>query len=226
MTLLRRLRLLIVPASALLAIPSFAGGSTASSNPCAVYGMPSASLHWKTAMSDTLPIVLDWPVSAVSATLTVSADGKTVDTIALADRTKDVYSYSVTLPVTTDDERVLNLMLTFANANAAVIEERTASVGLVRGTGDTTASVVACGEVSPKWAKRKTKAKGLVLPVPEGATELTIGQSPSVPLDAPGWFWWSVTESGVYNLTMQVGDEQWTADPWVVLSGGFLLLLR
>ena len=223
--MLQRLRLPIAAAFSLLAVSLFAG-EPVTSTPCVIYANPAAVIQWKTAMSNQLRISLDWPTGATTARFAVTAAGKSISEEVLTDTTAASFVYAVDTPEDFDSEKVLDLSLSYLDGNGAVIEERTASIGLVRGVDSASTEVVADGELSAKWAMRKTKSASAVIPVPESSGPLTIDEGEPIATDAPGWYFWSGIAAGSHTLAMNVAGEDWTAEPIIKIPGGLLLLFK
>ena len=223
--MLSKIRLSIAAMLVLQTISLFAD-QTAKSTPCVVYANPAAVIQWKTAMSNQLRISLDWPTGATTARFAVTAAGKSVSEEVLTDTTAASFVYAVDTPEDFDSEKVLDLSLSYLDGNGAVIEERTASIGLVRGVDSASTEVVADGELSAKWAMRKTKSASAVIPVPESSGPLTIDEGEPIATDAPGWYFWSGIAAGSHTLAMNVAGEDWTAEPIIKIPGGLLLLFK
>lgn len=184
-------------ARALCAYTAFATIAVAyASEPAAIDALicvdPSASLSWKTVTSPSPQIALDWVDGAVCAV--VSVDGREVA------KTSDVASRSVTIPLalpdTVQDERVVNLMVSYMDANGAVVSTESVMLGLVVGTKDGDAVCVKDAARRGHWSRASVTHPVVLLP--ENVSDATLGgESLPLTMDAPGWQSLSLTGGGV-----------------------------
>lgn len=207
-------------------VSCMACGADGLSNSCVVYAQPTTSLHWKTALSSSLPISIDWPDGATKATLTISSDGEVLDEIILSDRSQMLVQYQVPIPLEPDEERVLLLTLAFTDDDV-MIEERVARIGSVQGVDGYAVPVIANGESSSRWAMHRTHTGTAVVPIPEGGTTLSVTGVGTFDLeDAPGWFELTHLQGGACELQMSVNEAIWLAVPFFKVPGGLMLFIK
>ena len=195
------------------------------SAPTMVWTDPSGSLVWKTATSAELPVSVDWPTGAASATLTAMVGDRTLASAEITDTTVSVWNLHLDPPTTETEECIAELALAFKTSAGAVLdgETRTARLGLVRGTGGNSFRCIPAGADSGKW--KSVKKGTAVVPVPEGTTALVLDGQDLAFDGAPGWAYMSGLAAGSHLLTKE--DAQGgTTDAPLRVSGEFLLMLK
>ncbi|MBQ3340725.1 MAG: hypothetical protein IJG84_02435 [Kiritimatiellae bacterium] len=167
-------------AAALISNASFAN----SSDTVLVRQDPSASLLWKTVTAPSMEVMLDWPDGASRAVLSV--DGEVRATVY--DATVASTNISFALPSTPAGERMVTLSVSYLDGTDAVVGSDEAKLGLVCGTDGVSSIPV---RVADSGAWHKAGAASAVLPVLDGATSLSIGDT-TVPVSPtpPDWYWW------------------------------------
>jgi len=194
-------------------------GAEASSTPTAVWVKPEESLQWKTVMSASAPVALDWPSGAMSASLTVTADGAVVGSSTISDTTATEAPFPASLPSEYGEERVVTVTVEYLDGLDATIETSSARLGLVTGVGgNATRCVTSTSEKA--WTTVKNHA---VVPIPEDTTALTV-DSVAQTFDAPGWWEWSRIgiESHTLVLTTDSGESLATVKG---LGSGVILIV-
>ena len=142
---------------------------------------PSASILWKTATAFPAKVSLLWPAGAASATLAMDP-GTTVD---ITDTSLTSYALPQTAaPANETDETVVQLTLTYKDANGAAIQVQTATLGFVCGTA-ATSDIAWRTPGTRSWSKRKANAP--VIPVPADVTALSLDDGALDVSDAPTW---------------------------------------
>jgi len=196
--------------------------SAAVSTPAVIWGNPTASLQWKTVMSETISPTLDWPAGAVSATLSVRY-GKDRASLVVTDTTATSIPLELHFPTDELGEGMVELTLDYKDAQSAVLDTQTARLGLVRGIGTNTARCV-LDTSSKLWTQAK---EAVMLPVPENTVSLTIDGEAVDPLDSPGWHWWQIAAAKNYELVL---TDMTAVETTVVVDGrpraGLVLYLR
>lgn len=189
------------------------------SDPAVVYSQTDESPLWRTATNATFEVAWAFPDGSSSATLRVEGMDFLAEYPDLVGTSKVL---ELAEPVAPENENVYRLTLAFDNGvtNAAVI-------GVVRGhalEGTAVARVVR--PTSSKWG---VAAVQNALPVPFGATELTVdGESVGTGLDgAAGWCGWLPEERDVpYELTLTEGGRVRVVTLTAATPRGFLLLFK
>jgi len=190
------------------------------SRPTVVWAEPSRSLQWKTVMSSTAKVSLDWPQGATAAELALDL-GKGASAVQVTDTSLTEYPLALPVPADEQEETVVGLTLTYRGEGGAVIETKTARVGLVRGVNG---APTRCrtDEAKAKWSRVKGCA---VLPIPEDATALAVDSVPVSPLDAPGWWLWRDIPLGVRELAL-TADEGACVREILCVGGGSAIFIR
>ena len=180
----------------------------------------AGSLQWKTVMSASPALSLNWPQGAVKARLRVACGGKTVRDLLIDDVTLVAYPLDLGIPTTIADERVYTLTLDYVDGQDAVIETCQAELGAVRGVNGATARCVNCDTAERAW--RRYKSDHVVLPIPEDATSLSVDEGLALEAAGPGWK--QLDLSGKHALVLSVGDDSWVADVDLGIFGTVLYL--
>jgi len=189
-------------------------GASATSATSVVWTKPEESLQWKTVMSASAPVALDWPVGAASAQLTIEADGAVVVQTNITDTTaREVLVIPPTLPAEYSAERVLVFSIEYRDGGSVPLAEPSVvRLGWVTGVGGNETRVITAASVK-EWRKVDKYA---VLPIPEGTTAFTV-DSAAQDYDAPGWWEWSRIAPGAHSLVLGAsGVEQ----PALLMAGG------
>ena len=192
-----------------------------SSSPTAVWVKPEESLQWKTVMSASAALTLNWPSGAASALLTIEADGVVLVQTNITDTAAhEALVIPSPLPATYEEERVLDLSITYRDSGDDTLKEETARVGWVTGVaGNATRLIPAAG--GKPWASVEKYA---VLPIPEGTTAFTV-DSAAQDYDAPGWWEWSRIKAGEHSLALTASGEDFLAS-LMGKGGGFAIIVR
>ena len=196
-------------------------GASATSATSVVWTKPEESLQWKTIMSASAPVALDWPEGAVAALLTIEADGAVVVQTNITDTTaREALVIPPTLPAEYAEERVLSLSVVYRDSGDAEITSASARLGWVTGVAGSGTRVIPAAS-GKEWTK---VAKYAVLPIPEDTTAFSV-DSASQEYDAPGWWEWRRIASGDHALALTAGGEDFLA----MLTGGgggFTIIVR
>ena len=108
----------------------------ASSAPTPVWAKPEESLQWKTVMSASAPVTLNWPKGAASARLTVIADGAVVGGATVSDTSAtEATVLPASLPGEYAEERIVEITVEYLDGSEEVLESASARLGLVTGVG-------------------------------------------------------------------------------------------
>ena len=173
----------------------------ATSEPTTIYANTRESLLWHTTPFGGGTVRWDKPATATNATLTVEGNGYARTYANLTGE-----SCEITLPggaTTADGEDVVTLTLTFDNGTV-----RTAYLGAVTGLGAGGAATAAPPRDPslPSWTKFEKRA---VIPIPAGATALTVNGEPLPGLDgSAGWrIVRQIPGVGNYDLSMTLDNE-------------------
>ena len=194
-------------------------GAEASSTPTAVWVKPEESLQWKTVMSASAPVTLNWPRGAESARLTVTADGALVGSATVSDTTAtEATVLPASLPGEYGDERIVEITVEYLNGSDELLDSATARLGLVTGVAGNGTRLIPAASGKP-WASVEKYA---VLPIPEETTAFTI-DSAAQDYDAPGWWDWRRIRSGEHTLALTAGGEGFHAS--LTGKGGGLILI-
>ena len=197
-------------------------GASATSATSIVWTKPEESLQWKTVMSASAPVALDWPVGAASAQLTIEADGAVVVQTNITDTTaREVLVIPPTLPAEYSAERVLVFSIEYRDGGSVPLAEPSVvRLGWVTGVGGNETRVITAASVK-EWRKVDKYA---VLPIPEETSALTVDFEAKV-YDAPGWWEWRRIRSGEHTLALTAGGEDYPAS-LMGKGGGFFLIVR
>ena len=189
-----------------------------SSSPTAVWVKPEESLQWKTVMSASAALTLNWPSGATSAQLTIEADGAVIAQTNITDTAaREALVIPAPLP---EEERVLDLSITYRDSGDDTLKEETARVGWVTGVDGHPTRLVTAADGKP-WTSVEKYA---VLPIPEGTTALTV-DSAAQDCDAPGWWEWSRIKAGEHSLALTASGEDFLAS-LMGKGGGFAIIVR
>ena len=204
-----------VLALALLGLAVECRGVEASSDPSAVWVKPDESLQWKTVMSASAALTLNWPSGATSALLTIEADDAVLVQTNITDTAaREALVIPAPLPATYEEERVLDLSIAYRDSGDETLKEETARVGWVTGVdGHATRLIPAAS--GKDWEHAEKYA---VLPIPEDASALTIDTAEQ-DFDAPGWFAWQRVRNGPHALVLTAGEEEYPATLFVGKAG-------
>ena len=210
-----------VLALALLGLAVECRGVEASSDPSAVWVKPDESLQWKTVMSASAALTLNWPSGATSALLTIEADDAVLVQTNITDTAaREALVIPAPLPATYEEERVLDLSIAYRDSGDETLKEETARVGWVTGVdGHATRLIPAAS--GKDWTK---VAKYAVLTIPEDTTAFSV-DSASQEYDAPGWWEWRRIASGDHALALTAGGEDFPAT-LTGGGGGFTIIVR
>ena len=196
-------------------------GASATSATSVVWTKPEESLQWKTIMSASAPVALDWPEGAVAALLTIEADGAVVVQTNITDTTaREALVIPPTLPAEYAEERVLSLSVVYRDSGDAEITSASARLGWVTGVAGSGTRVIPAAS-GKEWTK---VAKYAVLPIPEDTTAFSV-DSASQEYDAPGWWEWRRIASGDHALALTAGGEDFPAT-LTGGGGGFTFIVR
>ena len=192
-----------------------------SSSPTAVWVKPEESLQWKTVMSASAALTLNWPFGATSAQLTIEADGAVIAQTNITDTAaREALVIPAPLPATYEEERVLDLSITYRDSGDDTLKEETARVGWVTGVDGHPTRLVTAADGKP-WTSVEKYA---VLPIPEGTTAFTV-DSAAQDYDAPGWWEWSRIKAGEHSLALTASGEDFLAS-LMGKGGGLAIIVR
>ena len=192
-----------------------------SSSPTAVWVKPEESLQWKTVMSASAALTLNWPFGATSAQLTIEADGAVIAQTNITDTAaREALVIPAPLPATYEEERVLDLSIAYRDGGDETLKAETARLGWVTGVAGSGTRVIPAAS-GKEWTK---VAKYAVLPIPEDTTAFSV-DSASQEYDAPGWWEWRRIASGDHALALTAGGEVFLAT-LTGGGGGFTIIVR
>ena len=182
-------------------------GAEASSIPSAVWVKPEESLQWKTVMSASRAIALDWPKGAASAQLTISADGAVVAQTNITDTAaREVMVIPPTLPAEYAAERVLVVSVEYWDSGSTTLDTASVRLGWVTGVSGNGTRVIPAAS-GKAW---RDVNKYAVLPIPENATALAV-DSAGQAFDAPGWWEWRHVSAGEHDFVLTAGGDDFAA---------------
>ena len=183
-------------------------GAEASSTPSAVWVKPEESLQWKTVMSAGKPVALDWPTGAVSARLTVTADGAVVGSATISDTTATEASVlPSSLPGEYGSERILVVTVEYLDGGDSIISSDSARLGWVTGIGENVTRLIPAGSGN-EW---NTVEKYAVVSIPEDTVSLSV-DSAAQTFDAPGWWEWRNIRPGNHTLALESDSGDFFAE--------------
>ena len=207
------MKTLLLAGAALAATVACGGGDT--SDPVRVFTSPDTTPFWRTATSSSMTLRWEFPEGASSADLTVAGMHSTWSWTGLSTTSQALVLPEPTSPATED---VYWLTLAFDNGVT-----NKAQVAVVRGVGTNEGSTV-CKTHSGRRYLHTSGSE--VLPIPYGATSLSINGEPiETGLDgAMGWYGWNPSGIGSYTLSLVSPDFSGSVD--VRVGGGLILLFR
>ena len=196
-------------------------GANATSATSAVWTKPDESLQWKTVMSASAPVTLNWPAGAVSARLTATANGESVGSATVTDTSaKEATVLPASLPAEYGDERLVDVTVEYLDGSDEVIESAQARLGYVTGIGSNPTRLIPSA-AGKSWTGVEKYA---VLPIPEETSAFTV-DSESQTFDAPGWWEWRRIRPGEHALSLTAGGEDYLASLFGK-GGGLILIFR
>lgn len=214
-------RLFLFAASMIAAVSAYES-SGAVSESFTAFLRPGESSFWRTAPGSSVTVPVDFPSGARTATLTVYGVGSGYSKVY---RDIAVESFGFELPEAVDSlsEDVYELTLAFDDEAKTV---RTAKIALVKGLTPDASGKTRClvPEHSRKW--NRVIGGRAVVPVPCGATSLTVDGAELPGLDGfQGWCVLESLKSGETSETvLSVGGETYAAS--LMSAGGLLFLVR
>jgi len=217
------MRKLLIPALAGVAFGLVAEchGVEASSAPTAVWVKPEESLQWKTVMSASAPVTLNWPDGATSARLTVTTDGEVVGSATVSDTTAtEATVLPALLPSEYAQERVLEITVEYLDGSDEVLDSASARLGLVTGVAGNGTRLIPSAS-GKTWTSVERYA---VLPIPEETTTFTV-DSVAQNYEAPGWWDWRKIRAGEHALALTAGGKNFSAS-LTGRCGGLVLVVR
>lgn len=182
-------------------------GASATSATSVVWTKPEESLQWKTIMSASASVTLNWPKGAVSARLTATANGESVGSTFVSDTSaKEATVFPASLPSEYGDERLVDVTVEYLNGSDEVIESASARLGYVTGVGSNPTRLI-----TSAFGKNWTGVgKYAVLPISEDAVALSVDSSLQT-FDAPGWWEWAGISPKAHSLVLEVADCEYLA---------------
>lgn len=194
-------------------------GASATSATSIVWTKPDESLQWKTVMSASAPVALDWPKGAASAQLTIEVDGAFVVQTNITDTTaREVLVIPPTLPAEYAAERVLAVSVEYRDSGNATLDTASVQLGWVTGVEGNGTRVITAAS-GKEWREVEKYA---VLPIPEETTAFAV-DSEAQDYDAPGWWEWRHIRPGAHELSLTAGGEDYLAS--LLGKGGGLILI-
>lgn len=184
---------------------------------------PDESSFWRTAPGNSVTVPVDFPEGAETATLQVKGCGSGYSK-TYQDITAESFSFSLPSATDTRSEDVYELTLTFDDESGTV---RTARIGLIKGIGTDPSGRTRC--VVPPGSRSWSKVDGTraVLPIPYGATSLTVnGTEMDTGLGgAQGWYALTgLTSGNATELSLSADGETFYAS--LVSAAGLMFILR
>ena len=210
-----------IAASAVGTMPQ-AFGASATSATSVVWTKPEESLQWKTVMSASAPVTLNWPEGAASARLTVSWHGTVLGASTITDTSaKTTPLPLVAFPSALEDERIVDVSIEYRDRIESLLDSASVRLGCVTGVGSGVTRIVTDTNGKP-WNR---VGKSAVLQIPEDATALSIDKVAQDIGTSPGWWEWYRIASCEHNLELskESGDCAATLQR---LSGRTIILVR
>ncbi|MDD4102353.1 MAG: hypothetical protein PHU80_06940 [Kiritimatiellae bacterium] len=229
-------------AGALLAAATLtgAGGTGAFSEPAKIFFAPHLNRHWSVVYTNEVPINWEWPAGAATAELSISGMNSSFNTNFSPDTSGYLWrTFDSAVPQTED---VYSLTLSFRDGTSTVIETKTATLAMLKGSFGS--ATINPGPDNRKWSKVSDNA---VIPYDAewdpatyGAVDSQIviakvgGSTQTNTLsDAAGYFGWKLKNSGwgfgTFNLALTF-PEVLEEDGWdatlIYLPGGTIVSLR
>ena len=208
----------------LVCVAALAAGSAAGalSESFTAFLRPDESSFWRTAHGSSVTVPVDFPSGAQTAALTVKGVGsgysKVYDGIS-----GESFEFELPEAVDSQSEDVYELTLTFDDEDKTV---RTAKIALVKGLMPDASGKTRClvPEHSRKW--NRVIGGRAVVPVPYGATSLTVDGAENPGLDGKqGWCVLKNLKSAeAAEAVLSVGGETYAAS--LMSAGGLLFLVR
>ncbi len=183
-------------------------GASATSVTSVVWTKPEESLQWKTIMSTSAPIALNWPDGAASARLTVSWHGTTLGTSTVSDTSAKTATLPLgAFPAVLEDERIVDVSIEYLGGSENVLDSASVRLGYVTGIGSSPTRLVTDANGKP-W---DCVDKSAVLQIPEDATALTVDGVTQNIGTPPGWWEWSGIASGSHDLELDTASGDYMA---------------
>lgn len=212
------MRILLLVAGVMTAFVQ-AFGASATSATSVIWTKLDESLPWKTIMSESAPVTLNWPAGAASARLTVSWRGTTLASATVTDTTAREAMVFPSLPAAFEDEKVVDLSVEYLDGSDNVLESASVSLGYVTGVGSNPTRFMT--EINGRaW---QTIDKSAVTQIPEDATSLTV-DGVARDFDAPGWWELYRLGAGLHSLTLVTTGGESAAT--VFRAGGMLMIVK
>lgn len=216
-----KLQLSLVAASMVAAVLAYESPGALSKSFTA-FLRPDESSFWRTAHGRTVTVPVDFPAGAQTAALAVRGVGsgysKVYDGIS-----GESFEFELPEAVDSQSEDVYELTLTFDDEEKTV---RTAKIALVKGLMPDASGKTRClvPEHSRKW--NRVKGGRAVVPVPYGATSLTVDGAENPGLDGTqGWCVLKNLKSAeAAEAVLSVSGETYAAS--LMSVGGLLFLVR
>lgn len=217
-----------------------AGGAGAFSEPARIFFAPHLNRHWSAVYTNEVPINWEWPADAATAELSISGMNSSFSTNFSPDTSGYLWrAFDAAVPKTED---VYSLTLSFRDGASTVIETKTASLAVLKGSfGSATMDP---GPDNRKWSKVSDNS---VIPYDAEWDPATFGAvdgqiaiakaggstQTNTLADAAGYFGWKLKNSGwghgTFNLALtfpEVLEEDGWEATLLYLPGGTIISLR
>lgn len=216
-----KLQLSLVAASMVAAVLAYESPGALSKSFTA-FLRPDESSFWRTAHGSSVTVPVDFPSGAQTAALAVRGVGsgysKVYDGIS-----GESFEFELPEAVDSQSEDVYELTLTFDDETKTV---RTAKIALVKGLMPDASGKTRC--LMPEHSRKWNRVIGgrAVVPVPYGATSLTVDGAEHPGLDGKqGWCVLKNLKSGEATETvLTAGGETYAAS--LMSAGGLLFWVR
>lgn len=207
----------ILVSALLTAIAAVAQGEGVTTN-VVTYLDENASIIWRTITEAPARIALDWPRGSASAVLTAKVGVGQAQSVVLTDTTTNSCYVAFVIPDEHKDRNVVELSISYRDAEDAEISSSSVRLGLVDGVGQGASIPVSLDGSSITWRRFEGHE---VVQIPPDATGVTLDGEP-VDCDIPGWYCLNAA-SGSHTLawTSDSGTESAT----VVRGGGFIMIV-
>ena len=178
----------------------------------------NASIIWRTITETPTRIALDWPKGSASAELAAKIGAGQAQTVTLTDTTTNCCYVAFVILAEHKDRNVVELSISYRDAEDAEISSSSVRLGLVDGVGQGASIPVSLDGSSITWRRFEGHE---VVQIPTDATGVTLDGAP-VECDIPGWYCLD-TAAGPHTLawTSASGTESAT----VVSGGGFIMIV-
>lgn len=166
---------------------------------------PARSMLWSTIPGATMAVPVAFPNGATAATLIITGERGFYRNhlVQPADvNSQGLYNLNFTIPTKASDEDIYTFTLTFDDPQHTT---RTAKLALVRGVAQGDEAVARCLAPADDVDWNRLDRGRAVLPIPYGATSLTVNGTPVTLNGTVGWHYLSARNAEL-EVTAPEGD--------------------